>query len=367
MQLRIEVGTGLGLVIEEGVAAADVGLQGVVYADAVAQGDAVLFAGAAAVGEVGAGGKKGGKGAVLHVKHGHVLMKGDLEPGGVGSAKEIEDLLQVEVVGKGQPLQRGLTLQQGGGQVIGDVEREVARETKTRVFKEADGAEVPDEDAMGLGALDELEEASLAGLLNAGGGEEDLGFRTGGAYFGDGVGVAADVFEVEVEAGDAESEGGVDLLGRAAQSVEGGVARECGRLQAGCLRLLWKSACAGWVGADRSVRAPVAEFVNEFAAEAVELGERENEGRVQLEGDGAELVGCASEAAELVAKRGFVERTFLGKLKGDAGTHGDTLGAAVEEMGGGSAHGESRVFTAGGGDIEPPLLANGDVAFKGLP
>ena len=122
MELGVKVGSGLGLVIEEGVAAAHVSFQGVVDAHAVAQGDAVFFAGATAVGEVGAGGEEGGEGAVLHVKHGHVLVEGDLEPGGVGGAEEVEDLLEVEVVGEGQLLEWGFALEEGGSEVIGDVE-----------------------------------------------------------------------------------------------------------------------------------------------------------------------------------------------------------------------------------------------------
>jgi hypothetical protein len=111
MELGVEVGSGLGLVIEEGVAAADVGFEGVVDAHAVAEGDAVFLTGAAAVGEVGAGGEEGGEGAVLHVKHGHVLVKGNLEPRWVGGGEEGEDLLEVEVVGEGQLFERGFAFE----------------------------------------------------------------------------------------------------------------------------------------------------------------------------------------------------------------------------------------------------------------
>ena len=85
--------------------------------------------------------------------------------------------------------------------------------------------------------------------MDAGGGEEEFGWGAGGADFGDGVGVAADVFEVEVEAGDAEGEGGLDLGGGSAEGVQLRIG-DCG------LRNL-VSGCAGWDGADRSVRAPL--------------------------------------------------------------------------------------------------------------
>ncbi len=87
--------------------------------------------------------------------------------------------------------------------------------------------------------------------MDAGGGEEDFGLGAGGADFGDGVGVAADVFEVEVEAGDLEGKGGVDLFGGSAEGGEGSFRRgecgcaSCGGVQARCLHHLLKCGCAG--------------------------------------------------------------------------------------------------------------------------
>ena len=56
MQAGKEAGAGLGDAIEEGVAAADIGVQAVELADAVAQLDEVLVTGAAAILGGGAGG-----------------------------------------------------------------------------------------------------------------------------------------------------------------------------------------------------------------------------------------------------------------------------------------------------------------------
>lgn len=364
VELGVEVGSGLGLVVEEGVATADVGFQGVVDAHAVAEGDAVFFTGATAVGEVGAGGEESGEGAVLHVKHGHVLVEGDLEPGRVGGGEEGKDLLKVEVVGEGEGFELGFAFEEGGGEVVGDVEREVAGEAEGAVFEEGEGTEVADEDAIGGGAFDELEEACFARFLDAGGGEEDFGGGAGGADFGDGVGVAADVFEVEVEAGDVEGEGGGDLGGGAAQDRERSFRRGecgcagCGRVQARCLHYLGRRASGSLHGRD--------ELLDEFAAEVVEGGKGEDERGFEIEGNGSEVVGGAAEASELVAEGGFVEGSFLRELEGLGGGDSGGLDLAVAEVGGRGGEGEGLVFTAGGADVELPLFADGDVAFEAL-
>ena len=98
-------GAGLGGCVEEGVAATDIGAERVIHSNAVAEMDAMFFAGAAAVGVVGAFGHESGKNAVLHVKHRHVVVDGELEPLGRGLAKEGEDLVGVEVVREGQALE----------------------------------------------------------------------------------------------------------------------------------------------------------------------------------------------------------------------------------------------------------------------
>jgi hypothetical protein len=68
------VGGGLGLGVEDGVAAADVGDEGVGLADAVAEVELVVVAGAAAGAVVFSVGECVGEDAVLHVEHGHVLV-----------------------------------------------------------------------------------------------------------------------------------------------------------------------------------------------------------------------------------------------------------------------------------------------------
>ena len=82
-----------------------------------------------------------------------------------------------------------------------------------------DCAWVAGEDAVRVGAFDEFEESLFAGFLDARGGEEEteIGFRAGPC---DGVGVAADVFEVEVGGGDAGVGGGDELGAVAAEDAE---------------------------------------------------------------------------------------------------------------------------------------------------
>ncbi len=133
------------------------------HAGAVAQLDLVALAGAAAVQEGAAGGHEGGKDAVLHVKHGHVLVERELEPGGRAAVEEVQYLLDVQVVTDGELLQAG-GLQELGREGIGHVEREIARGAQAGAGKEPDGPEVPDQDAVGMGPGDELEEPFLRGF-----------------------------------------------------------------------------------------------------------------------------------------------------------------------------------------------------------
>ena len=92
--------------VEERVAAADVGGEAVLHADAVAELDLVDVAGAAAVGFVRAGREDGAEHAVLHVKHRHVLVDDDFEPLGRHGGDEVEQLIAVQVVGRRDTLRR---------------------------------------------------------------------------------------------------------------------------------------------------------------------------------------------------------------------------------------------------------------------
>jgi hypothetical protein len=68
-------GTALGLAVEEGVPATDIRLQAVKLADAVTKMDDMLLTRPPAIFIRGAAAEEGAENAVLHVKHGHVLVK----------------------------------------------------------------------------------------------------------------------------------------------------------------------------------------------------------------------------------------------------------------------------------------------------
>ena len=79
LHAREILGGALGLGVEDGVAAADVGDEGVRLADAVAEVELMAIAGAAAGAVVFSVRERVGEDAVLHVEHGHVLVDDGFE------------------------------------------------------------------------------------------------------------------------------------------------------------------------------------------------------------------------------------------------------------------------------------------------
>src|SRR5207247_9226226 len=78
----------LGPSIEDGVAAAGVGLERVFGADAISQFHVMSITGTSTVGVICAPGKKGAKDTMLHMKHRHVLVDGNFKPIRVRGAEE---------------------------------------------------------------------------------------------------------------------------------------------------------------------------------------------------------------------------------------------------------------------------------------
>jgi hypothetical protein len=72
----------LGAGVKDGVATTDIGPNGMRFSDAVTDGDSVMVAGTATGEMVFALGQKSGKDAVFHMKHGDVLVEGELKPSG---------------------------------------------------------------------------------------------------------------------------------------------------------------------------------------------------------------------------------------------------------------------------------------------
>ena len=115
--------------VEKRIPTADVGLERMLDLQAVAELDVVCVARTAAVGLVGARGKDRAEDAVLHVKHGHVLVDDDFQRGQIqarrrNAAHQVEQLLAIEIVRRcdasGSPL-----AEKAGGQFAGAVERKI--------------------------------------------------------------------------------------------------------------------------------------------------------------------------------------------------------------------------------------------------
>ena len=101
-QLREELHRALRTRVEHGVAAADVGLDGMVHAGAIAQRDLVAIARATARAVVASLGEQRRDHAVLHVKQRHRVVEDHLGPRSERDARrrrsdEIEELRGVEV------------------------------------------------------------------------------------------------------------------------------------------------------------------------------------------------------------------------------------------------------------------------------
>ena len=226
-------GPGLGDGVVDGIATADIGDEGMGFADAVAEIDLVVFAGASAVTESCASAEGVGKDAVLHVEHGYVLMKDAFEESGIDAGEHGGELGPVEIVA-GDHADEALPGEDGGGEFVGDVEGIVAnlRDVGADFVVEADGGEATDEKGVGIAVADLLEETFFARFDDAEGDEGDG--HVGGATTGDGLWVTADVFEVDVDHGGASGAGmgkyGVELIEGAKEDVQ------------------MTASCRGWIG-----------------------------------------------------------------------------------------------------------------------
>jgi hypothetical protein len=189
--------SGLGAGVKDGVAATDIGPDGMGLANAVADGDPVAVTGAAAGEVVFTLGEKSGEDTVLHVKHRDVLMESELEPSRRGGAKELMNLGDIEVVAWGEGAE-SFGNKKVGGERVRHVEGEVAQHRELEGSKMIKATKVSDEDSIRLGVFDEAEETGFSCFLDPGCGEKDgnLGFLADGL---DGGGEAAEILEVEVK------------------------------------------------------------------------------------------------------------------------------------------------------------------------
>ena len=299
-------------------------------ADAVAQLDAVLLAGAAAVAVILSLGEEGAEHAVLHMEHRHVLVDRDLEPFRRGGLEERGDLLGVEVVRDRQAFEGMLAHEPLGGQAVGDVEGEVGAEALA-----LEGAQIlviTHQVAVGLAGEDDLADAPFALLVDARahGPELDLaaGFLLVGADARDGGPELLRVFVFGVDHAGAAREGGLKLLGFADDDDDLGLAGALG-LEGGDLGGLFL------VRQERPAERLAAELrdlFGEVATKAVQLADRDDEGALEVGLQLAHFEARVAEAAQLVAERGDVHRTLLGRGAGHRGLAGDDVAFAVVEF-----------------------------------
>ena len=229
-EFRKVAGTGLGDGIEEGVAAADIGAERMLHPNAITQMDAVCLARASAVGMILALREEGSKDAVLHMKHRHVLVKGELKPLRRSRPKEIKHLTNIQIIANGDAFESPPIIhiplhEELGGKGIGNIQRKITDRSELRFLKVGDGSEVANEDAVGGGIGDQLEESLLGSLLDPRGGKQDDGgsIRRMRADKGDGILVPADILEVGVELADPDIKGRPELLHGAAEDTENGI------------------------------------------------------------------------------------------------------------------------------------------------
>ena len=213
-----ELGAGLGLGIEDGVAAAGIGLERVFGADAVAEFYFMFVTGAAAIPVIFALGQEGAKDAVLHVKHGHVLVDSDLEPFGRGGLQQGIELQDVEIVAGGEAFEVGLILEIFGGEAVGDVQGEIA--DAAGAGEKLQVIVIADEIAIGIGGADLVENPLFAHFEDARRGDEDAGAvgagvregtAVGGVESSDSFAIALGVLEFAINRFGAALEGGFEL------------------------------------------------------------------------------------------------------------------------------------------------------------
>src|SRR6266478_291793 len=117
------VGAGLCSGIENGIAAADIGLDWMIRPDAIAEPNVMFVTRPAAIGKICAVGQEGAENAMLHMKHRHVLMDGYLEPIRWRRLQQRFQLREIQVIGSRDALQSKVGLEVFRRQMISYVQR----------------------------------------------------------------------------------------------------------------------------------------------------------------------------------------------------------------------------------------------------
>ena len=161
---------------------------------------------------------------MLHMKHRHVLMDRDLEPGRGSGAQQSFELGDVEIVGGGHAFQPVPLQEITGGQRIGDIERIVAPHAPAAEKRQM--VVVADQIPIGAGRQHLLEHPFLARFEDARWRDPDRGclifnlrFLIGGgrrrlpvAEGGDGLAITLRVFEFAVDRAGSGRPGGFQLV-----------------------------------------------------------------------------------------------------------------------------------------------------------
>ena len=360
----VEMGAGfLGFGAKDGVAAADIGHDGVGAALTVPESDSVFLARAAAILVSGSFRQEAAEDTVFGMEDGEVLVGDGLDFFRADVTGEGGDLCGVEVVSGGEAGEAHFEIG-FGGKGVGGVEAEITDEGAAGAFKLMEDAGGADEDGA-IETDEELGDTGLAGLEDSGAGDTDVAAFGFGAF--DGGAEAVEVEVVECDGCDVEFEGGVELVRSPDQEVEGG--------RSGGVNVMAGLAGEGGNGAREGLGLEGLEGVDGFAAELIEERLRGEEVAFDLGGQFVQFVGGVAEAGKLVAEGGGVEGAVGGGRERLGGLDGDLFGrvaveAPVEGKGlagrGGGVDVDELAGDGGGGIEEGPCDA-GEVGIVGTP
>ena len=204
--------------VVERVAAADVGLERVLLADAVAKLHVVNVAGPPAIGRVGSWRQEGTVDTVLHVKHGNLLMNHDFEP---RRRRQFDQIVRAGRRSGRRTPSRGLLRGFSSRSTVSGLAALSEKSATNGMPCSAQyrhAACIAHQDPVGRLPGQEAEEVGFAGLFDPRGRQIDRGTRGWSPDRRHGLGVLLDVLVVGVDRRDAKLEGRFDLVGAATQN-----------------------------------------------------------------------------------------------------------------------------------------------------
>ena len=155
--------------------------------------------------------------AMLHVEHRHVLVDDDLQPLRRTSSHEIEQLVTIEIVRRGDSL-RAVLDHELSGQFVRHVQRKVGDERHTFIREEPQAAEIADQDSVRSMLQQRSEQTGLLRLLDARCCQPDC--CTCFVCDRDGFAVLADVLKIDGDLSLTMRQHDSQLIERAAEDVQ---------------------------------------------------------------------------------------------------------------------------------------------------